>query len=105
MSATGNNFESFSFVWLEKNANRLKTKFDTQNQFQNRLQTFDDENRCEHYIQKLPTNSRIILIVSDQFGNKLIPRVHRLQQISIIYVYGTNDDSKQEWIKDYNKVT
>lgn len=100
MTSKDNDFDSFRFIWLEKNANRLKTKFDIHKQFQDRLQTFEDEYQCEDYIQKLPSNNRIVLIINEQFGQKLIPRIHRLQQVSSIYVYSRN----KEWTKDYHKV-
>jgi hypothetical protein len=104
MTSKDNNFESFCFVWLDDDTNRLKTKIDTQKQLGNCLKTFEDENKCEHYIQNIPTSNRIVLIVSDHLGQKLIPRIHRLQQVSGISVYGTNNNSKEKWTKDYSKV-
>jgi hypothetical protein len=104
MTSKDKNFESFCYVWLDDDTNRLKTKIDTQKQLGNCLKIFEDENQCEQYIRNASTSNRIVLIVSDHLGQKIIPHIHRLQQVSSIYVYGTNNDSTEEWTKDYSKV-
>ena len=104
MTSKDNSVEKFCFVWLDNDTSRYKTRLETQKQFENRLQTFDDENKCEHYIRNVSTNNFIVLIVCDHLGRKLIPRIHQFQQVSTIYVYGANEDSKSEWTKEYSKV-
>jgi tetratricopeptide (TPR) repeat protein len=100
-----NNLESFCFVWLvDDNTDTLKTKADTEKQFGRCLKTFEDENGCEQYIQNTPTNNRIVLIVNDHLGQKIVPHIHRLEQVSAIYVYGTNNDLEEKWTKKYSKV-
>ncbi len=107
MTSNDNNFESFCLVWLDDNINKSKTKVNTEEQLGkcvSRLKKFEDENKCEQYIRSMPTNNRIVLIVNDHLGKNIIPRIHQLQQVSSIFIYGTNNDTREKWTKDFGKV-
>lgn len=104
MTSKDNRFENASFVWLDHGIIRYKPRLNAQKQFENRLQTFFDENKCEHYIRNVSINNGIVFIVCHHLGRKIIPRIHPLSQILTIYVYDVNDHSKTEWIQEYSKV-
>ena len=70
----------------------------------NQLTTFDNDVVCEKYIHSLEKDDRIILIVSGQLGQELVPRIHHLPQISLIYVYCIDKKHNEQWAKRFYKV-
>jgi hypothetical protein len=68
------------------------------------LTTFDDDNKCEEYIRSTPKDDRIVLIVSGQLGQKIVPRIHQLRQISSVYVYCINKKQNEQWAQQFSKV-
>ncbi|CAF5180683.1 unnamed protein product, partial [Rotaria magnacalcarata] len=61
---------------MEKNRNTEQQMRDIINHFRK----FEDLDRCEEYIEKTSKEDRLVLIVSDELGRELVPRIHRLQQ-------------------------
>jgi hypothetical protein len=102
-----NNLESYSLLWLDSSVNDVKEYLDAQQRLRasiNYIRTFKNSDECEHYIQSVPSQDRIILIVSNQLGQELIPRIHQLRQIFSIYIYNSDNKKSGQWIKEYKKV-
>jgi hypothetical protein len=102
------NLETYFLIWLDAEVNCSKENVEAQQQLRtsiNHLTTFDDDNECEEYIRSISKHDRIILIVSGQLGQKLIPRIHQLQQIFAIYVYCMNKMPNEHWTQEFSKVT
>ena len=102
-----NNFETFSLVWLHISINNIQRHIDDQDRLRasiNHLKIFQDDQECEHYIQFTRTDDRVVLVVADQLGEKLVPRIHELQQLLSIYIYSIDDKTDQQWIKKFSKV-
>ncbi|CAF1269285.1 unnamed protein product [Adineta steineri] len=107
MTSEEKNLEDFFLVWLDANVNNLKMNIDVQQQLRKCIrnpQTFDDINKCELYIRFVPVDQRVVLIVNNNLGQEIVPRIHQLQQVSSIYLYDTNQEAKEEWTKDYVKI-
>lgn len=102
------NFETYSLIWVDATIN-FQENIDAQAKLRssiNYLRTFDKLDDCENYIQSSTTsNDRIVLITSGQFGQQLIPEIHKLRQIYSIYIYCTDNEFHQQWSGKYNKVT
>jgi hypothetical protein len=101
------NLETYFLIWLDAAVNSSEENVEAQQQLRtsiNHLTTFDDDNECEEYIRSVSKHDRIILIVSGQLGQKLIPRIHQLQQIFAIYVYCMNKMPNEHWAQEFSKV-
>lgn len=101
------NLEIFSIIWLENRLNRSNKFISLQKQLRtiiNFFKIFQNENDCEEYIKQISKTEYIILIINDQFGEKIISRIHHLQQIFSIYIYSSNKNIDQPWINQFIKV-
>lgn len=103
-----NNFEPFFLLWLDASANKTAENVDAQQQLRtsiNFLRTFEDDDRCEEYIRSISPYDRITFIVSGRLGQKIVPRIHALRQVSSIYVYCQDKKLNEAWAKPFKKVS
>ena len=101
------NLETFSLIWLDKKVNETDSNRQTQKalrQIINNLKTFDDQQQCHNYITSCCAQDRMILIISGQLGQQLVPQIYQLRQISSIYVYCKNKEANEQWARKYDKV-
>ena len=102
-----NNFETYALIWLDASINSQEN-LEAQNKirsFINYLQIFANLDQCEMYIRSVPSDDRIVFIVSGDLGQTLVPKIHSLRQIFSIYIYCRNKEFHQTWSKQYNKVS
>ncbi|CAF1168611.1 unnamed protein product [Rotaria sordida] len=102
-----NNLESVYMIWLDAEVNQLQHNIDAQQQIQsiiNHLKIFQNIQDCEKYINQISKDDRILLIVSGQLGQEIVPRIHHYRQIFSIYVYCMNKAKNEEWAKHFHKV-
>lgn len=96
-----------SIVWLDGSVNSTTENLNAQQMFQtptNHLKTFTDEKECENYIRSVSKDHQIILIVSGRLGSSMVPRIHQLLQVSVIFVYCINRKN-EHWVKTYKKAS
>jgi hypothetical protein len=101
------NLETFSLLWLDAKVNATEENRQAQKKLRqiiNHLRTFDNQYQCEQYISFFSEQDRFILIVSGQLGRQIVPQIHRLRQLSAIYVYCRDKKLNEEWAKNYHKV-
>jgi hypothetical protein len=101
------NFEIFSLLWLDSSVNQSSENLDCQRKLRtsiNYLKTFEDSNQCEQYIRTRSQHDRLILIVSGQLGQQILPYVHTLRQVIAIYVYCMDKQTNEQWTKNFTKV-
>lgn len=100
------NLQTFSLLWLDAEVNSEKNQ-DVQQQLRatiNQLKTFEDPDECLQYIQQTSKEDRLALIVSDQWSQEVVPSIHQLQQVSLIYVYYRDKMKTEAWAKEFTKV-
>ena len=69
------------------------------------MRTFDNIPQCQQIIETITEDeNQFILIVSGQLGRQIVPNIHKLQQISSIFVYCGNKQLNEEWARQYSKV-
>lgn len=101
------NLETYSLVWLDASVNNSKENLDAQQRLRsliNHLKTFEQIDQCEQYIQSVSPQDRIVLVVSGQLGEQIVPRIHQLRQVSVIYIYCTDRKKNEQWAKEFAKV-
>ncbi|CAF1013290.1 unnamed protein product [Rotaria sordida] len=97
------NSEDFIIVWLDENQDKTTDYFDTRQHLRYVIQyvrTFNDADECIDFITSQQTNN-IFFLVSETLGKIVIPHVHELSQIALIYILGKLDG---ELFRHYSKV-
>ncbi|CAF0716457.1 unnamed protein product [Adineta steineri] len=102
-----NNLETYSILWLDPVVNDAKEYIEAQQRLRtsiNYIRTFKTIDNWEQYIQTVPEQDRIFLIINNQFGQELIPQIHQYQQIIAIYIYINDDKRNTQWTKEFKKI-
>jgi hypothetical protein len=102
-----NDSETFSLIWLDATVNNSQENINAQHQLRksiNHLKTFTDSDQCERYIRSVSVDDQIVLVVSGHLGQVIVPRIHRLRQISSIYVYCMDKAKNEQWSNQFEKV-
>ncbi len=101
-----NHLEIFSLIWLNTNEDIE----DSQNMEQklrpiiNHFKRFQDAKECQQYIEQKTKQDRLLLIASDQLGQEIVPFIHKLRQVSSIYIYCKDNNSHEQWTNHFTKV-
>ena len=88
-NADDNHLEIFGLIWLDADVN-IKGTRDTEQKLRtiiNHLKKFHDVEQCQQYIEQRSQKDRLVLIVSGRFGREIVPSIHKLRQVTSIYVY------------------
>ena len=97
----------YPVIWLDSSVNTSQENIDGQRSIRSsidHLKTFDKVDLCEEHLGSLAPEERIILIVSGRLGREIIPRIHHLRQVSLIYVYCLDRAANEPWATQYKKV-
>ncbi len=76
------NLETFSIVWLDVNNNNSKENRNIEEKMRNIINhfvKFDNAHKCIEYIEHVSEEERLVLTVSDESGQELVPHIHRLR--------------------------
>ncbi|CAF5226559.1 unnamed protein product [Rotaria magnacalcarata] len=98
--------EIFYLIWLDANAYGKETR-DTEQKLRsiiNNLKKFQDVKQCQKYIEERSKNDRLVMIVSGQFGQEIVPSIHKLRQVISIYVYCFDKVRNKQWSDKFTKV-
>jgi hypothetical protein len=101
------NQEGSSLVWLDAHVNQNEKYMEAQRRLRAsnlHLRTYQDEKCCEVFLRSVSSKNAILLIVSGQLGEGIVPRIHSMAQISAIYVYCQNRNRSERWTTKYKKV-
>jgi len=102
------NLETYGLLWLDASVNSSQKNIQAQQQLRssiNHLLTFEDDQQCLQYIQFVPKDDRIILIVSGRLGRIIVPQIVPLRQIISIYVYCMDKKANEQWALHFSKVS
>ena len=100
------NLESFACFWLDSDVRSTDGNQQTEQELRqviNYVRTFDNSDECETAIRQI-SKEKVVLIVADVLGQRIVPRLHDLAQFSACYVFGFDRDADEQWTKRYHKV-
>lgn len=101
-----NHLEIFCLIWLDVNVN-IKEIRDTESKLRtiiNHLKKFQNIQQCQQYIEQRSTKDRLVLIVSSELGREIVPSIHKLRQVTSIYVYCMDKKRNEQWACKFPKV-
>ncbi len=95
-------------IWLDASVNSSEENIKAQQQLRssiNHLLIFADDHQCLQYIDSIPKDDRIVLIVSGKLGRIVVPKIVQLRQIISIYVYCMDKKANEQWSQKFSKVS
>lgn len=105
--------EDFLLIWLDTRTAgtvlaeessdatvRRQTQLETVINF---TRTFNDVEECQTFIES-STNEKIFLITCGYLGERIIPKIHCLKQIEVIYIFCIDLKTNKTWAKSYGKI-
>ena len=100
--------QNFTVVWLDASIDEVNDNdfFNTISKLRevvNDVNTFATVDECVNFISNIE-NEQIFLIVSDAFGQTVVPTVHVMAQVSHIYIFTENEFRHKQWVKQWPKV-
>ncbi|CAF3898017.1 unnamed protein product, partial [Adineta steineri] len=98
--------EIFSLIWLDATVNVKDTR-DTEVKLRsiiNHIKKFQDIKQCQQYIEQTSQKDRLVIIVSGQLGQEIVPHIHQLRQVISIYVYCMDKKSNEQWAYKFAKI-
>ena len=107
MNRSSGTAQQFIIVWLDSGADELNT--DDRNELTRLQQTitginlFDDADRCVDYITEIQ-NQKVFFVVSCAAGQYLVPHIHELTQLDLVYVYCPHKCNHDQWIRQCTKI-
>jgi hypothetical protein len=66
--------------------------------------SFNDCNKCEKWLMKYNDDKKIVLIISNTFGEQIVPHIHLLSSIKVIDVYCVDRKNNNQLTEKYSKV-
>lgn len=101
-----NHLEIFSIVWLDDDAgfNKHHHTEEILRAAINHIRKFHNVEDCKNYIEQTSIQDRLLVIVSDELSEKLIPSIHHFRQVTAIYIHSKHMDSDATWTYKLVKV-
>ncbi|CAF0761631.1 unnamed protein product [Rotaria sp. Silwood1] len=100
------NQSNIILTWLDANIENEENKqtFNTLCEKFGDCMQFSDESNFNRFLGRIMNNTRrIILIVSGQIGEKLVPVIHERSNILSIYVYCSRREYHEQWSQGFSK--
>ena len=69
----------------------------------NQVKVFESGAECESYIRELEDDN-ILLIISEHLASTVVPHIHWLKKITLIYVYCLDCSKELEWTLKFSKI-
>ncbi|CAF1359458.1 unnamed protein product [Rotaria magnacalcarata] len=108
-----NGVEDFVLVWLDTRTSKTLAAEEThadvmkrQSQLETIIsftRTFNDPEECRLFIESSKTE-KVFLITCGYLGELLIPKVHELSHLEVIYIFCIHQQQHSTWAKSYNKI-
>lgn len=94
-------------IWLDNNIDKNSINYqNTITQFQrivNTIQTFTASDQCIDFLTDV-CNEKVILIISDALCQKIVPLIHHVTQLHIIFIFCENEAKYEQWANEWPKI-
>ncbi len=102
------NLEPHQLVWCDANIDIMISTESTVSledlrKIVDYTKLFDHVKECQQYLTQT-TDSVTFLVCSGELGEKIIPEIHQLRNVELIYIYSRDRDHHQQWASNLTKV-
>src|SRR5271163_1537752 len=71
----------------------------------NNVNTFTNDDQCIEFIETIDSqNHKACMIISGSLGQHIVPRVHKMSQVDSIFIFCSNKEHHEQWVKDWSKI-
>ncbi|CAF1230903.1 unnamed protein product [Rotaria magnacalcarata] len=100
--------QNFILVWLHSDAdevhkNEFRKSITELRTVVNDINTFTDVDQCIEFVIDIK-DEKVLMIISDELSQHIVPFVHDIIHINSIYIYSKNQSQQKEWIQKWPKV-
>ncbi|CAF1475934.1 unnamed protein product [Adineta steineri] len=99
--------QNYTLFWLDSNITPDNADcLNTITQLQSigyTVRVFDDANECINILNKIK-KQKVLLVVSDELGQNILPRIHDMHQLTTVFVFCNSESNDQSWTKDWIKI-
>ncbi|CAF4002285.1 unnamed protein product [Adineta steineri] len=64
---------------------------------------FTDGDQCLEFIKTI-VDKKACMIISGSLGEHIVPRVHNMSQVDLIFIFCDNEKHHEQWIKEWPKI-
>lgn len=98
--------ETFCLIWLDHNVTNkyIRNAEEKIRSVINRIKCFNNLKECKEFVEDQSKDRRIVMIVSGQLGQEIVPEIHHLRHVVSIYVYCKDKERNKPWADKYAKV-
>ena len=68
------------------------------------IKTFTDADQCIAFLKQMKDRN-IFLITSGTFGKSVVPTIHNVPQIKVVFIFCGNKSYHEQWAKDWSKIS
>lgn len=94
-------------IWLDNKIDDNSTNYrKTISQLRvavNTINTFADGEECIQFLENI-TDNKVLMIISDSFGQQIVPRIHHMSHVESIFILCNNKTRHEQWIKDWSRI-
>lgn len=102
-----NELPKYTIIWIDEHINDTEENLVIQEKLRsgiNQLKIFNNLDAGVDYLTDVE-NQKIVLIISNTDGCRIIPHIHEFTQLKAIYVHCLDKKISTNWSKNYNKVS
>ncbi|CAF3872443.1 unnamed protein product [Adineta steineri] len=99
--------QNYLLVWVDASIDR--TNKDCQNTLTQLRAVVNDitmctqPNECIEFLDKFKDENAFV-IISGSLGQHLVPKIHDMPKLDVVYIFCGNISHHQQWAKDWNKI-
>jgi hypothetical protein len=99
------NLETHQLIWCDEidDNSEYSVSADELRKIVDYTRLYNDVQECQQHLKRT-SDTTTFLVCSCMIGKRLIPIIHKLKNIRLIYVFCHNKQIHQEWNNSYNKV-
>jgi hypothetical protein len=95
--------QNFILVWVDlridkANDNDFSSSITELRRIVNTINTFTDADQCIDFVTNIK-DEKILMIISDEFVENVVPLVHDITQINSIYIFCKNKSQNNSWVE------
>lgn len=94
-------------VWLDSNIDKsqewCRDTITKLRSIVNTMETFTDYNQCMWFLQQ-NMDKRIFLITSGSLSARVVPNIHHIPQVDVIFIFCRNRNRYEDWAENWLKI-
>lgn len=100
--------QNFVLIWLHPGIELSKDEYEINSRglqsVVNNINIFTQQDECIDFVTDIE-DLKVYLIIESEIGQQILWAIHDIPQLDAIYLFGDNKSERDEWIKQWSKVS